>query len=88
MVNHGYIFVDATGLDVSDSEVQNIPGLYSKLERAIETGKPIFITGMTNGDAPVSPASVACTLGAAATITMSGFTASVDSDDDVTPVEA
>lgn len=88
MVNHGYVFVDATGLDVSDSKAQNIPGLHSKLERAIETGKPIFITGMTNGNASVSPVSAACTMGAAVTITMSGFTASVDSDDDVTPVEA
>ncbi len=83
----GYVIVEANGLDVSDTEVQTIPGLYAALEAAINTGKPIMITGMVNGDAPVSPTYVSATIGAGATITLSGFAAVVTDDDEVTPVE-
>lgn len=82
----GYIMVDATGLDVSDTEVQTVDGLYDRLVAALATGKEILLTGMVNGDAECSPASVTCTMGAGATITMSGFSAVVTDDDEVTPV--
>lgn len=82
----GYVIVDATGLDVSDTEVQTIPGLYKELEAAIATNKPIMLIGMVNGDADVSPTYVSATMGAGATITLSGFAAVVTDDDEVTPV--
>lgn len=84
----GYIMVEVNGLDVSDTEVQTIPGLYSRLTNAIETGKAIMLTGLMNGDAEVSPVYVAATLGAGATITLSGFAAVVTDDDKVTPVNS
>ena len=83
----GYIMVAADGLDVSDTEVQTIPGFYSRLEAAISTGKAIMLTGLMNGDAEVSPVYVAAPMGAGATITLSGFAAVVTDDDEVTPVE-
>lgn len=86
MTNSGYIMVDATGLDVSDTEAQTVGGLYSRLEAALATGKMIMLCGMVNGDATVSPTPCACTLGAAATITLSGFAATVTDADEVTPV--
>lgn len=86
MYKGGYILVDATGLDVSDSEKQTVDGLYERLERALETGKQIILTGMVNGDAAVFPTPASCTMGAGATITTSGFSALVSDDDSVTPV--
>lgn len=83
----GYIMVAADGLDISDTEVQTIPGIYSRLEAAISTGKAIMLTGLMNGDAEVSPVYVAATMGAGATITLSGFAAVVTDDDEVTPAE-
>ena len=82
----GYIMVETNGLDVSDTEVQTIPGLYSRLTKALATGKAIMLTGLMNGDAEVSPVYVTATLGAGATITLSGFAAVVTDDDKVTPV--
>lgn len=84
----GYIMVEANGLDVSDTEVQTISGLYSRLTKAIATGKAIMLTGLVNGDAEVSPAFVTATMGAGAAITLSGFAAVVTDDDEVTPVNS
>ena len=83
----GYIMVEANGLDVSDTEVQTIPGLYSRLTKALDTGKVIMLTGLMNGDAEVSPVYVAATMGAGATITLSGFAAVVTDGDEVTPAK-
>ena len=82
----GYVMVEANGLDVSDTKVQTIPGLYSRLTSALSTGKAIMLTGLMNGDAEVSPVYVSATLGAGATITLSGFAAVVSDNDEVTPV--
>lgn len=82
----GYIMVEANGLDVSNTNVQTISGLYSRLTKALATGKAIMLTGLMNGDAEVSPVYVAATLGTGATITLSGFAAVVTDDDKVTPV--
>lgn len=85
-MNSGYIMVDATGLDVSNSEEQTVTGLYARLEAARETGKPIVLYGAMNGDSEISPAFVTVTEGAGDTFTLGSFTAIVASDDSVTPV--
>lgn len=85
MYNSGIIYVDAAGLDVAGGE-QTVAGLYQKLTDALNSGKMVVLCGMTNNDAQVSPAPVICTMGAGATITMSGFSAVVTEDDSVTPV--
>lgn len=83
----GYIMVDATGFDVSDTETQTVDGLYDGLAAALATGKEIILTGIVNGDAEYSPTSVTCTMGKEGiTITVSGFSAVVTDDDEVTPV--
>lgn len=87
-MNSGYIMVDITGLDVSDSEAQTIPGVYERLERAMATNKPICVFGATNSDGKISPAFVTVTEGAGVGFTLGSFTALVTSDDEVTPVEA
>jgi len=84
----GYIMVEVNGLDLSDTEAQTIPGLYSRLIKALDTGKAIMLTGIKNGDAVVSPIYVTATLGAGATIVLSGIAAIVTDDDKVTHVNS
>lgn len=82
----GYIMVDATGLDVSDTEAQTVDGLYDRLVAALATGKEVLLTGVVNDDAEYSPTSITCAMGdAGVTIVMPGFTAVVADDDEVTP---
>lgn len=86
-MNPGYIMVDVTGLDVSDSEAQTIPGIYGRFEEAMVTNKPICIFGATNGDSKISPAFITVTEGTGVGFTLGSFTALVTSDDKVTPAE-
>lgn len=81
----GYVIVDATGLDVSDTETQTISGLYAQLEAALSSKKPIVLVGMVNGDSEVSPTYVSAIMGKDDTITLSGFALVVTNDDEVTP---
>lgn len=85
-MNPGYIMVDATGLDVSQSEAQTVDGLYEKLETAMKTGKAILLAGVKNGDSEVTPSFVTVTEGAGVGFTIGSFTALVSADDEVTPV--
>lgn len=82
----GYVMVDATGLDISDESEQTVDGLYDQLSAAIESGKPILVCNVMNGETPVSPAYITATMGAGATITISSFTAVVTDDDSVAPI--
>lgn len=82
----GYIMVDATGLDVSDTQAQTVTGLHGRLTAALATGKQVLLTGMVNSNALYSPVPIACLPGTAITIAMPGFTATVASTDVVTPV--
>lgn len=88
MSNPGYVMVDATGLDVSQSETQTVDGLYEKLETAMGTGKAILLTGVVNGESEVTPSFVTVTEGAGVGFTIGSFTALVTSDDEVSPVGA
>lgn len=83
----GYIMVEANGLDLSNKEAQTIPGIYSRLTKALETGKAIMLTGLMYGDAEISPGYDSATLGAGAAITLAGVERVVTVDDKVTPVE-
>lgn len=83
----GYIMVDATGLDISDTQAQTVTGIYNKLVAALGTGKEILLGGVANGDGVLSITSITCMTGdSAITIAMPGFTATVASTDVVTPV--
>lgn len=40
--NGGYILVDFSGVDISDSEPQIIPGIFTAFDAALKTNKPII----------------------------------------------
>ena len=52
-MNGGYCLVDFTGVDLGN--LGNVPGIYNTTKQAIETGKPIVITGVVNGDQAFTP---------------------------------
>jgi len=55
-MNGGYILVDCSGLDLTDSNEQTISGLWNKAVAAIATQKPIVASGSVYGTGkPVSP---------------------------------
>lgn len=53
MIKGGYAMVDFTGLDLSDPGT--ISGIYTRTKEALETGKPIVISGIVNGDQAFTP---------------------------------
>lgn len=54
-MNGGYILADCSGLDLSLSTAQEIPGIWNKAVNAVKTGKPIIAENCTYGDAAVTP---------------------------------
>lgn len=57
-MNSGYILVDATSLDILDTEEQTIPGIYAKILAASKTGKLVLLGGTTSGEVHMSPLAV------------------------------
>ena len=55
MKNGGYIMVDCTGLDLSLSTAQEIPGIWNKAVKAMAQNKPIIAHGCKYSTAAVSP---------------------------------
>ena len=52
-MNGGYCLVDFTGVDLGN--LGTVPGIYEATKSAIETGKPIVITGVVNGEQAFTP---------------------------------
>lgn len=50
MSNGGYIMIDFSGLSLSSTESQTIPGLYFSLDTAIKTKKPVIGYNLTYND--------------------------------------
>ena len=52
-MNGGYVMIDCSGLDLTKGIIeQNIPGIYSKTRKCMDTGKPIYANNCvwgTNG---------------------------------------
>ena len=53
MFNPGYVMVDCTGLDLGD--LGTVTGLYAKVKGAVQSGKPIVLGGIVNGDQAFTP---------------------------------
>lgn len=53
MFNPGYVMVDCTGLDLGD--LGTVTGLYAKVKGAVQSGKPIVLGGIVNGDQGFTP---------------------------------
>lgn len=57
----GYINIDATGLDIHESEKQTVNGIYKKTLDAKKADKPIFVYNAVFGDyGKMSPIGVFC----------------------------
>lgn len=85
MTNSGYVLVDCTGLDLSDSTEQDIPGIYDRAKAALETGKPCYACNAKWDTMPASPISVVAWM-EGTTIVATGHVMRVEiaSDDGVT----
>lgn len=47
---NGYIIIDCTGIDMLSEDSQSLTGLYARVQEAINSGKPIYATGLTWGE--------------------------------------
>lgn len=52
-MNGGYSMVDCSGLDLNT--LGTVTGLYKKVKAAIETSKPIVLSGIVNDEQKFSP---------------------------------
>ena len=52
-MNGGYAMVNFSGCDLGNLGI--VPGIYEELKAAIETGKPLVLSGMVNGEQAFSP---------------------------------
>ena len=53
MANSGYVMLDFTGVDLSN--LGEVEGIYAATKAAIETQKPIVISGVVNGTQAFTP---------------------------------
>lgn len=52
-MNGGYSMVDFTGVDLGN--LGTVPGIYERTKAAIESGKPLVLSGMVNGEQGFTP---------------------------------
>lgn len=52
-MNGGYVMVNFTGVDLSELGVHD--GAYEAVKTAVNTGKPIVISGLVNGSQEFTP---------------------------------
>ena len=71
MNNGGYVIVDCTGLDLG--ELGTVTGLYEKVKTAIDTNKPIILSGIVNGDQGFTPISAFGGVESASSVFLSFF---------------
>lgn len=57
-MNGGYTILDAGGIDLTETDPQEISGAWNRTKAAIATGKPIIAHNCFYGSAPVSPVPV------------------------------
>lgn len=85
---NGYIFIDVAGLDLTaDTSEAAITktGLFAALREAIDTYKPIYITGAVNGNkGGCTPIQAYANKGTAITLTVSHYEITITNTDAVT----
>lgn len=52
-MNGGYAMIDFSGCDLGD--LGTVTGIYERTKQAIETGKPLVLSGMVNGEQAFTP---------------------------------
>lgn len=82
--NMGFAAVDATGLDVADTEEQTVEGIYQQLVKAIASNMPVMMYGAVSSDSDITPYVVRLTTTNTAVVIDGAL--NVSSGDVVTPV--
>lgn len=52
-MNGGYAMIDFSGCDLGN--LGTVTGIYERTKQAIETGKPLVLSGMVNGGQSFTP---------------------------------
>ena len=52
-MNGGYSMIDCSGVDLGT--LGTVSGIYEKTKQAIETGKPLVLCGIVNGEQAFTP---------------------------------
>lgn len=52
-MNGGYSMIDFSGCDLGN--LGTVTGIYERTKQAIETGKPLVLSGMVNGEQGFTP---------------------------------
>lgn len=52
-MNGGYSMIDFSGCDLGN--LGTVTGIYKRTKEAIETGKPLVLSGMVNGEQAFTP---------------------------------
>lgn len=55
MLKGGYAMIDCKGLKLTETDPQEIGGVWEIAKKALESGKPIIAHNCVYNDAPVSP---------------------------------
>lgn len=55
MLKGGYAMIDCKGLKLTETDPQEIDGVWEIAKKALESGKPIIAHNCVYNDAPVSP---------------------------------
>ena len=53
MMNGGYAMIDFTGCDLGN--LGTVTGIYQRVKAAIESNKPLVLSGMVNGEQSFTP---------------------------------
>lgn len=52
-MNGGYAIIDCSGVDLGN--LGNVTGIYAKAKSAIDTGKPLVLSGVVNSNQAFTP---------------------------------
>lgn len=70
----GYILVDCTGIDENETGEQTVPGIFSKISAAFNSGKEMRAINLVDDSKPIAPVSMVCVKDSETQFTV-GFTA-------------
>ena len=83
-MNGGYSMIDFSGCDLGD--LGTVTGIYERTKHAIETGKPLVLSGLVNGDQGFTPVVAYGGVESATSVFVSFFpvTLHINNEDEIT----
>ena len=83
-MNGGYVMIDCAGVDLGNLSPVN--GLYSKAKNALNTGKPIVLNNVVNGEQSFTPITAFGGVESETSVFLSFFpvTIHIDNEDTIT----